>query len=328
MITENLYEQVLLTPSKNLNAKKIYIVSGYATPAMIYKHFEETDGIEINLLIGMAKNGGLGVRNHNAFKQMVEKDFYGRFNCGYINLNKPIHSKTYVWFNEHEPIKGFLGSANYSINGFSCRQGEAMTEDNPQEIFNYYNYMLNHSMSCLSNDVHRVFSFSDISISRNHMENIALNRQNINIQDLSFENLQEGIDYVRLSLVTDKKGPLRVPEKSGLNWGQRPEYNREPNQAYIAIPSTIQKLDFFPERGTPFIVYTDDNQFLDCVRAQENGKGLHTYRNNSIIGEYFRRRLNVRLGDMVRLEDLDNYGRRDLIIYKIDDENYYMDFSV
>lgn len=328
MITENLYDQILLSPHKNLNAKKIYIVSGYATPAMIYKHFQETNNIEINLLIGMVKNGGLGKRNHHAFKKMVETDFTGRFNCGYINLTKPIHSKTYAWYDEDEPIQGYLGSANYSINGFSRRQGEAMTQESPIEIFDYYQSMLSSSISCLSDDVYSEFRLTDGAVTGTHIDNTPRNRQVVNIENLSLENLQEGTDYIRLSLVTDKKGPLRVPEKSGLNWGQRPEYNREPNQAYISIPSTIQRLDFFPERGTPFIVYTDDNQFLDCVRAQENGKGLHTYRNNSIIGEYFRNRLNIPLGNMVRLDDLDNYGRRDLIIYKIDDENYYMDFSV
>ncbi len=65
-----------------------------------------------------------------------------------------------------------------------------------------------------------------------------------------------------------------------------------------------------------------------CTRAQDNGKAIHTPHNNSIIGEYFRKRLGVPLGDPVKMEHLLQYGRTDIDFYKIDDENYYMDFSV
>lgn len=65
-----------------------------------------------------------------------------------------------------------------------------------------------------------------------------------------------------------------------------------------------------------------------CVRAQDGGKGLHTTLNNSLLGEYFRYRLGVKNGEFVTREHLLKYGRTDVDFYKIDDENYYMDFSV
>lgn len=328
MITDDLFNKILIQPYESLNAKEIYIVSGYATPAMVFKHFNETPDIKVNLLIGMAKNGGLNRQTHSAFKAMVQNDFAGKFNCKYLNLSTGVHSKIYGWFNTNgDGITGFLGSANYSLNAFTDRQKEAMTQENPHFIFDYYSKMEESSINCINDDeIEEFFTLKSGKEIRGF--NLEPTAKPDLLRSFSTKGLTEGVDYIKLSLVTDNKGPLRVPEKSGLNWGQRPEHGREPNQAYIPIPINIQKSDFFPELKIPFIIYTDDNQFLDCVRAQgDYGKGLHTYRNNSILGKYFRKRIGVQDGAMVHLDDLIKYGRTDVTIFKIDNENYMMDFS-
>ncbi|ASJ57639.1 hypothetical protein BP422_22055 [Brevibacillus formosus] len=118
-----------------------------------------------------------------------------------------------------------------------------------------------------------------------------------------------------------------VHEKSGLNWGQR--HGREPNQAYIPIPSAIhqQNPGFFPPRKHEFNLITDDGQSFVCVVAQDNNKALESSHDNSILGKYFRIRLGVPLGGKVQTTDLTQYGRDTVRIYKIDDETYYLDFS-
>jgi hypothetical protein len=184
--------------------------------------------------------------------------------------------------------------------------------------YHYYNDFLSLSINCLNPDVVRIFS----------LENRTIIQPAISLSSgVAYSNIlnQYGDNCIHLSLVTSRGGPVRVPDKSGLNWGQRA--GREPNQAYIPIPSTVYNTDFFPERGTPFTVYTDDNQILYCVTAQDNGKALETYQNNSDLGLYFRNRLGVNSGAKVFLSDLDNYGRRDVTICKIDDENYFLDFN-
>ena len=64
------------------------------------------------------------------------------------------------------------------------------------------------------------------------------------------------------------------------------------------------------------------------MRAQDNGKAIETYGNNSQLGLYFRKRLGLPSGAFVTLIDLKKYGRTDVTFYKIDDENFFMDFSV
>lgn len=266
----------------------------------------------------MVKSGGLSLQMHNAFKQIVE-EYPDRFFCGYVNMDFPVHSKTYVWMNdENRGIIGFIGSANYSLKAFSWRQNEALEETDPINAYNYYNEILESAISCRDPEVTDIFPLQNVTT----LQCIRNDSAGIGNIDHNFN------DCITLSLVTDRKGPLRVPERSGLNWGQRPEAGREPNQAYIPIPADVQRSNFFPERGIPFIVYTDDGYILDCVRAQDNGKALHTYMNNSTLGLYFRRRLGVPEGEMVTLNNLDEYGRRDVRVCKIDDENYFLDFSV
>lgn len=329
MLTENLYEKVLIEPCRDLNAKKLYIVSGYATPAMVFKHFTDTNcNIEVNLLLGMAKNGGLSIQKHHAFQNMVRNDFAGKFNCSYVNLNAPVHSKTYAWFNEQgTAVNGFVGSANYSQNAFSNRQNEAMTNNSAVEIYDYYHSLLESSVDCTSGNIDELFTLTNERFNQQIIRTVEPLPAGLFPQRTNLNSFREGVDYVRLSLLaTTGASKGRVPDKSGLNWGQRE--GREPNQAYIAIPSTVQNSGFFPNIAEPFILYTDDDKYLDCVRAQANGKGLQTYRSNSILGSYFRNRLGVAPGVKVYLRDLERYGRTDVVIYKIDDENYYMDFSV
>lgn len=130
---------------------------------------------------------------------------------------------------------------------------------------------------------------------------------------------------VTLSLTTSRGGVLSVPQRSGLNWGQRP--NRASDQAYIPVPVEVQRSRFFPERGVHFIVECDDGFLMKCVRTQQNGKAIETPDDNSILGRYFRNRLGVRSGFLVTLEHLRAYGRVSVDFYFMEQNRYKLDFS-
>lgn len=132
-------------------------------------------------------------------------------------------------------------------------------------------------------------------------------------------------EFVTLPFTTKVKGELEVPRVSGLNWGQRP--GREQNQAYLPVPAYVQRSFFFPEIGIPFVMECDDGEVFQCVRAQANGKAIHTPLNNSLFGLYFRRRLGVPSGYTVRIEHLLSYGRRDVNVYRLEGSKYFLDFS-
>ncbi len=121
----------------------------------------------------------------------------------------------------------------------------------------------------------------------------------------------------------DKNGDVQY----GLNWGQREK--RDPNQAYLQLTPEIYKSDFFPEKGSYFIVTTDDHQTLILNRAQKGyGTALQTPENNAIIGKYIRQRLGVESEKEITKEAIKAYGRDSIDIYKIDNIHFTMDFSV
>jgi hypothetical protein len=140
------------------------------------------------------------------------------------------------------------------------------------------------------------------------------------------KTMKGGFEFVTLPFTSKVRGVLHVPKVSGLNWGQRP--GREQNQAYLSIPAYIQRGNFFPVPGHSFVIECDDGEIFNCVRAQANGKAIHTPLNNSLLGVYFRRRLGVMSGYMVKIDDLIKYGRSSVDISKLTDNRYFLDFSL
>lgn len=138
--------------------------------------------------------------------------------------------------------------------------------------------------------------------------------------------MSQRFDFVTLPLTTRKAGKVIVPQRSGLNWGQR--YGRHADQAYLSVPAEIQRSGFFPGIGTAFIIECDDGFSMKCVRAQQNGKAIETPSDNAIIGRYFRDRLGIRYGHMVTIDHLYAYGRISVDVYFRNEYRYYLDFSV
>lgn len=320
MIIQELYNQVLISPSQVANT--LYIVSGYASPEFAYTHLTSLPpNVVVNLIIGMASREGITQRAHTGFINLANS-FPGRFNC-YYYTSTGVHSKAYAWFDNSVPISGFIGSANYSQNAFLGAQGECMTSVDATQIHSYFHSLLAHCVLCTASDVESLIPITTssfhrpISLAFTPMFNPSTSPEIDTVADLNFEQ-------VELTLLMQNQHA--VPTTSGINWGQRD--NREPNQAYIAIPSSIYRTNFFPPIAHPFTVLTDDGMQFTFVRAQENGKALHTTENNSILGRYLRQRMGVALGSYVTLEDLERYGRTSVTISKINDSLFFLDFSV
>lgn len=117
-----------------------------------------------------------------------------------------------------------------------------------------------------------------------------------------------------------------VPARSGLNWGQRP--GRNGNEAYIALPSQYASTGFFPEIGRPFKVSMDNGNTMMLVRCQQGGKALQSLPRNSLLGLYFRERLGVAPGAPLVKSHLLSYGRTDIEMTRLSEDEYHMNFGV
>lgn len=328
MMTEDLFDRILVKPV-NEGANKLFIVSGYATSAMAFNHLEAVQkinpNVSVNLIVGMCGQDGLSESNHRGFQNLMTSVFPGSFECSYVMNLPPVHSKIYVWYENNNAKQGFLGSANYTQTAFNNKQRrETMVQCSAADGLSYFKALTGDTIYCTHADTEALIEiYNDRYYQRLRRQKQAVGAEEDDDDTVTPKTITAGLLSVKVRLV-DRYG--EVPDRSGLNWGQRPD--RNPNQAYLSLSSDIYGTDFFPDRAVHFTVYTDDGRVLICTRAQDNGKAIETPHNNSLIGEYFRNRLGLPLGAKVDKSDLQRYGRTDVDFYRIDDENYFMDFSI
>ena len=266
---------------------------------------------------------GISKKDHELFQGLASKPGNRSFSCRYVAYRPPVHSKTFAWYSGDTPKIAFTGSANYTQSAFNPARREVMVEHDAESSRDYFDLIRQDTIDCNDpqvQDLITVYKEPRYSIRKaSQVEQVEDDGDSDSLGEL------KDLPHQRVSLL-DRHGEL--PARSGLNWGQRPEVGREPNQAYIRLPRSIARTDFFPAVGSQFTVITDDDKTLICARAQAAGKAIHTSLNNSHMGFYFRRRLGLPEGSFVPTAHVKRYGRTDVDFYKIDEETFYMDFSV
>lgn len=318
IIYNNLAKEILFNPLKE-KVDKLCIVSGYATPNMASWFMKNLSGrtsnnINLELIVGMVPYDGLSVSVHEGFKELMNEELppeIQNFQCSYVYENAPVHTKLYIWLKNDMPVVAFAGSANFTQSAFGRGRREYMVPCDEKEAYEYYLSLQKDTIFC----------------SHFEVEDCVVLRPTHPILDL--ENHPQtslkgaGVESVTLSLLA-RNGETGT--KSGLNWGQR--NNRNKNEAYIPLPAIIARKGFFPLEKKHFTVVTDDGHQLILRVEQENDKAITTPLSNAQLGEYFRNRLGKANGEYIWRRDLETYGRTDVTFYKLDEEQFYMDFSV
>ena len=317
MLQNDFTNKILFEPLEN-EADELYILSAYATPNMLSWYIKNiyhktAVPIKINLIVGMVPFDNLSVSVHDGFQNLVSAELpyeVESVKCSYV-IDKPAeHANLFIWCKAGQPQIAYMGSSNFVQSSFiGNHRHELMAPCDALEAMAYYESVESRTVYC------------------NHaeIEEYIILRPTHPVLDLECNliNQLDEYDSVVLSLVT-KTGEPGV--RSGLNWGQRE--GREPNQAYIPLPSRIAKSGFFPLEERHFTVITDDRHQLTLRVEQQNNKAITTPVRNSDLGEYFRNRLGLQNGAYVTRADLDRYGRTDVKFVKLDEETYYMDFSL
>ncbi len=321
MLTSDFCNTVLLDPIAQ-GADHLKIVSGYATHTMASWHMGEIcerfgnlhTPIEITLLVGMCGYDGLSIPVHIGFQRLMNESAGSdqvRFIAQYVYDGAPVHSKLYLWERDEQPILAYMGSANYTQSAFFGRRREILELCDPSQALTYFDSIEPDSIFCNHGEVEEYLTLRPAHRVRPEEAGAVMRLRGA------------GIDNVTLSFLTDTGETGR---RSGINWGQRT--GREPNQAYIPLPAPIARSGFFPLDKQHFSVLTDDGIQLILRVEQQNDKAITTPANNSLLGEYFRRRLGLPNGAFVARADFEHYGRTDVTFYKLDDEQFFMDFSV
>lgn len=317
MISRNIAQRLLFSPI-NYGADTLLILTGYASPNMASwliksQHDRRLQPIDIRLVVGMTSYDGLSLSAHEGFKELHGKSYgsnMSRFQCSYVyDTEMPVHANLYIWTKQDNPIFAFTGSPDFMQSAFLSGRQEIVENCDPAEALQFFNEIEAKSIFCNHSEVEEYV--------------ILHGKHDILDEEGKLTLSGEGIVKATLPLLS-RSGD--IGEKSGLNWGQRNKRNK--NQAYIPLPSAIAKSGFFPLNKQHFIVRTDDGHILVLRVEQQGNKAITTPLSNAQLGEYFRNRLGLANGAYVHKQALLDYGRTDVTFYKIDDEEFFFDFSV
>lgn len=136
--------------------------------------------------------------------------------------------------------------------------------------------------------------------------------------------------HVFLPLYSKRGGTKEVSAKSGLNQWNAGGRKRDPNEIYIPIPSWIVNdkfKNFFPPRDKAFELTLPDRSTMTAKICQDNSKALMSNLNSALGKWLLRDVLNLKEKELLTYEKLSNIGLDTVVVYKIDDEHYDIDFT-
>lgn len=313
-------EEIIFRRHEMIQSDELVILSGYLGPNPVARL--ENLPLHSTVIYGMYGDKGIQSRLHNALINC-------QVNIQHVNIyysTVPIHSKCYIWKNNHIIQHALIGSANFSTNGLSTPYREILAEttyDTFQPLHEYVDRVMQNAILCTK---------LDLSVTNKIIA------PTVNIGGIC-----------KMSLL-DNRG--NVPLASGLNWGHG-RGNVVINDAYIAIRKEhIRSCPYlFPPKQDFTTMFNaggrstrhndlieiiwDDGTTMDGLlegSQDENGvkypKQISSFPRKSLMGEYLRYRLGVASGQIVTIEDLQRYGRIDIDISLQDEGIYYFDFSV
>ncbi len=137
------------------------------------------------------------------------------------------------------------------------------------------------------------------------------------------------LPHVFLPLYSMRGGAKNVPIKSGLNQWNASGRPRDPNEIYIPIPSWIHAKfpNFFPPRDEAFELTLPDRTTMSAKVCQDNSKALMSNPNSALGKWLLHDVMNVKERELLTYDKLQTIGLDTVVIYKIDNHTYDIDFT-
>lgn len=148
-------------------------------------------------------------------------------------------------------------------------------------------------------------------------------------KELVFSEIKEQ-EHIFLPLYSSTKAKGRfVPEKSGLNQWNAAGRERHYDEVYIPIPSWVHKeyAGFFPPRDVPFELRLPNGKSLKAKLCQDGSKALMSDPNKA-LGEWLLRDvMALKNGELLTINRLDEIGLDSVVLYKIAENVFEIDFT-
>lgn len=285
--------------------------------------------ISVDIILGMTKSS-LSLKKHQdicrLLNQLNSSKGMPKVTCRYICNGSEVHSKVYIWNSPDEkPHIAYCGSLNYTMNAFYKRR-ESVSTCNSIDAYMYFKSLLPDTIDCFDPTISEKL--------KNVTNNTLSPKEDIDNSEKDYleYDKETPISTIKISLL--KADGSDTGYGSGINWGIRKNgTKRNPNQAYIPYNKQDKVPGFFPDRASPndencpiFKVITKDFGSFHMRMAQQGNKALHSAENNSILGEWIRKKINAPSGGYVTKKMLELYGKTYVTFRKYEDGTYLLDF--
>ncbi len=153
---------------------------------------------------------------------------------------------------------------------------------------------------------------------------------NLNKSQTSILKEVSSYPFIYLPLYAPSSKDLEPALSSGINQWNANGRDRDENELYIPIPTWIHKkfIGFFPNNNDDkFELELPDGQILNAKMCQTGQKGLMSNPNKALGKWVLRDVLKVPIGTLVDRKYLDIIGIDSVIVFKISNNKYKIDFA-
>ena len=328
----------LLERSDSLN-----IASGYISADALIdlkSIIEANGGPHINLSIGMHYFEGLTRQQKEAVEDL--DNTLRRLNLGgvYFVVAFPFHGKVMSFKNEGRVIGGLVGSSNLTniVAQKVSRQYEVdyrLPENDSIELEDF--------ISSLRGAATKPFSELDVRVieSKNTLLDEQYGVERADQQAVEAVKSHSDFEY-------EFKIPLKTDDATRSNLNTFNGKGRENKQGFVMprswyeveliVPKSVTCQPGYPQSdkdgdGGVINVITDDGWEFSCKVSGDFSKNLRSQKDLKILGKWLKGRLEhsgaLKTGELCTQSTLDNYGRSDFTLAKINGQDlWYLDFGV
>lgn len=192
----------------------------------------------------------------------------------------------------------------------------------------------NYSFNISKSTLYKEFNVNNMEECIEFSINISNNPFDL-IKETHLENLKEksipNNDYIVLPLYSERN--KKVMSKSGLNMWNAGGRSRDKDEVYIPIPAWIHSecKGFFKyinnkNRTDSFNVLLPNKEVIQMKVTQQGGKALQSNPNKALGKWILRDILNIKVGKLVTIDDLERVGIDSVILTKNNYDSYSLDF--
>ena len=325
-----------------LSADEIRIASGYTSfdTIKIYQNrllsIAHNGGI-VKILVGMARFSGI---SEPAYYQLLNlnnklKQHYVE-NGIYISTTLPYHGKIYE-FSSQGNKTAFIGSSNFSCSGLKGNLEATSSVEDANKIREISGYLDALFTDSFSKNIIELKATSLIKSKKKELINLEqkalakpLKSNNTKFKNLNKSSLPSC--SISISRVVGNMGSSinayfgkgrKIPNTN--NYKPRGWY-----EVQIVTSSAEQSNPHFPKGN--FTAYTDDDFVIPMKTFGGNNgkKNFSSQGSEKIFGEWFKGKLEkediLHKFEPITLEMLAEYGSDQIVLYKINNNEYYMTF--